>query len=68
MRIFRENGHFPKVLIVLRARVQALIVQETIRKMTGSLEVKLYFFPIYIYIYIYIYKRVPQKFAYDFCV
>ncbi len=63
MRIFRENGHFPKVLIVLRARVQALIVQKTIRKMTDSLEAKLYFF-----LYIYTYKRVPQKFAYDFCV
>jgi hypothetical protein len=37
MRIFCQNMYFSKVLIVWEARVQALIVQGTIRRMTSSL-------------------------------
>jgi hypothetical protein len=35
--IFRQNGPFSKVLVVWRARVQALIVWGVIRRNGGSL-------------------------------
>jgi hypothetical protein len=38
MGIFCQNDHFSKVLVVLGARVQALVVRRTIRRMTGSLD------------------------------
>jgi hypothetical protein len=37
MEIFRQNMHFSKVLVVWRAKVQVLVVRETIRRMTSSL-------------------------------
>jgi hypothetical protein len=37
MSIFRQIEHFSKALVVLGVRVQALVVQEAIRKTCGSL-------------------------------
>jgi hypothetical protein len=38
MGIFRPNESFSKVLVVWGTRAQALVVQETIYRMAGSLE------------------------------
>jgi hypothetical protein len=37
MRIFRQNRHFSKVLVVWEATVQALVVREAIQRITGNL-------------------------------
>jgi hypothetical protein len=38
MRIFHQNGHFSKVLVVWGVRVQALVVWVAIWRKGGSLE------------------------------
>jgi hypothetical protein len=45
MGIFSQIRHFSKVLIVWRAKVQALVVRGAIHKMTSSLGGKIVFFP-----------------------
>lgn len=39
MRIFRQNEHFLKVLIIWRARVQTLVLSGPIQKITGILKI-----------------------------
>jgi hypothetical protein len=42
--IFRQNWPFSKVLIVWGAKVQVLVVWKAIRKNSGNLGAKLYFY------------------------